>query len=253
MEQTSIFPNLSFPVTSINMKEPGRAACASTDECGGYLNHIIRYYDNLTDGVLFFHAEPLAHISFNIVDRLLSSTKGLSVAPMAAIELGRNHVGFDKNNTCLGSWSHQLFNSTKSLATIKRAGHYRNNMNYASRYVIRQRPLHFWVTLLRFVNNSAYCKHDLPNESYRVHELVPFRRNPHKRIGVTKSRKCPKSYLDQDFCKLGQDGICHNACSVLEQVMIQMLCAPCQPPRRNLDPRLPWTNMTIQMNTDLQN
>lgn len=37
----------------LDANEPGRSACMSSDECGAYLTHITRYYDDLTDGMIF--------------------------------------------------------------------------------------------------------------------------------------------------------------------------------------------------------
>ena len=204
----------------IDMNEPGRSSCMSTDECGPYLAHIVNHFEVLTDGILFMQPD-LRHTPTDAVQEIIDWSSIHSIAPVAYVPLGTKQGAGGNPTKCLNSWSKGLFH-TDSIGNILRSGSYRNGIFYTSRLVVRQRPLSFWNNLLDIVNHTEMCA-----PKYKFCTLEPQR-------GYQIPPQPPGT-----ICRPGVYD-CGKSCNVLEHVWGQVLCQPCHNFQKNQDPRYPW-------------
>ena len=141
----------------LDMQEPGRRHCMSTDECGAYLLHMTSKYDSLTDGIFFMQGDPEHFIIKSSVQRVVDWVHTAGVAPIAFYPLGSKKGAGGDPVTCLRAWQHLLFDHDGQEASAWRTGNYRNGIFYASRLVVRQRPRAFWHGLFSAINITEWC------------------------------------------------------------------------------------------------
>ncbi len=208
-------------VRIIDMNEPGRSSCMSTDECGPYLAHIVMRYEFLTDGV-FFMQPDLRHTPTAAVQQIVDWTHANGIAPVSYYPLGVKQGAGGNPSVCLQKWDPVLFENS-DVENARRSGSYRNGIFYVSRLIVRQRPLAFWKSLHKIVNTTEMCAPKFGPcilEEQRAYKTPP--RPPDK------------------VCSSGPYN-CGKSCNALEHVWGQVLCQPCHNRRKDDDPRYPWT------------
>jgi hypothetical protein len=127
----------------VDLNEPGRSSCMSTDECGAYLAHMVKFYDLLTDGMIFMQADP-RHAPSSSIQQLIDWTDKSGIAPINYYPLGsKQGAGGDPKN-CLKYWQPTLFPGMPEVSLTRRTGNYRNGIFYVSRLFVRARPRAFW-------------------------------------------------------------------------------------------------------------
>ena len=98
----------AIDVHFVDLNEPGRSSCMSTDECGAYLAHMVKYYDLLTDGVVFMQADP-RHAPTAALRTIVDWAHARGVAPVNFFPLGSKQGAGGNPKACLDAWQGLLF------------------------------------------------------------------------------------------------------------------------------------------------
>lgn len=199
----------------------------STDECGAYLAHMVKYYDSLTDGIVFMQADP-RHTPTGSVQHIVNWAANSGVAPINFYPLGSKQGAGGNPKTCLEDWQPLLFPGQPPTSITRRTGNYRNGIFYASRLLVRSRPREFWFRLFELVNATEMCAPTFGGASGNQF----CKPEAHRPIKVAASPPVP-------FCKSGPFR-CGKSCNALEHVWSHLFCSPCHNLPKSQDPRYPW-------------
>jgi hypothetical protein len=187
----------------------------------------VKYYDLLTDGIVFMQADP-RHSPSGSVQQIVNWASNNQIAPINFYPLGSKQGAGGNPKGCLDQWQPLLFPGQPPTSVTRRTGNYRNGIFYTSRLLVRSRPREFWFRLFELVNATEMCAPTFGgptgNQFCKPEDHRPI-----------KKAESPS----MKFCKSGPFK-CGKSCNALEHVWSHMFCMPCHNLPKGADPRYPW-------------